>query len=613
MKLAKVAEALKAEKDHEIEQHQALLTSSSIQERKEKGLTWYPVKFLEKKYALVSMPLIKLCRNVSDDSSHLFSVGSSVNIFGENTQEIVKGSVHQVQENDIWISVYDEDIPDWLDEMKIGINMSFDSKSYFEMEKALNVAINDEKGRISELRKVLYSEKKPSFQLNHEIEIPSLNESQNKALNHILNAEDIAIIHGPPGTGKTTTLVESIIQLSKYESNILVCAPSNAAVDHLASKLSEKQLKVCRIGNLSKIQDDLIPLTLEGQIQSYPEYKQISQFKKKALEARKNAEKFKRNFGSKEREERRALYKDAREYMKQSRETEDYLIDKIIRSTQVICTTLVGSAHYYLKNFDFNTAFIDEAAQAIEPSCWIPILKCQRLIMAGDPFQLPPTVKSKIAQKNGLSITLMEKTIRSNPSVLLKTQYRMNKDIMAFSNSWFYNDELIAHESVKEHAFNNEPAVEFIDTAGCGFDEKTDDSSFSKSNLGEIDLIRKRMEEFPKNLNESIGIISPYKEQVNKIRNEFKSLKNIAVNTIDSFQGQEKDLIIISLVRSNSSSEIGFLQDYRRMNVAMTRARKKLIVIGDSATIGQDKFYNDFLNFCESHGFYKSAWEYLYR
>ena len=312
------------------------------------------------------------------------------------------------------------------------------------------------------------------------------------------------------------------------------------------------------------------------------------------------------------------MYKQAKSLSKEANDYEDHLIDKLLSNSDVITCTLVGATSRYLRDRKFYTVIIDEAAQALEAATWIPIIKSQKVILAGDPFQLPPTIKSREAAKKGLEKTLLERTILNNSKVsLLDTQYRMNEQIMQFSNEQFYEGKLKADESVKNHLIDNK-AVQFIDTAGCGFEEKKDSETLSLYNSGEIDLISKLLEQHISIYNDeySIGIISPYRQQVERntksIHESYDYLPNVKIDTIDSFQGQERDLIIISLVRSNENLAIGFLKDYRRLNVALTRARKKLIVIGDSATLASDKFYGQFMEYIDSIDAYHSAYAFLY-
>ena len=610
--LGTLAQLLTTEQQEDLRQYESLLRQSPIAQRRKEGLTWHPVKVVETGFGLGSYPFITVERNPGDQLPHQFYNGTPVSVFGEGEEEAVSGTAVAVRDGRMKISFYRDELPDWLDDGKVGVNVLFDTHTYKTMMGALNKAINAEKGRLKELREVLLGHNEARFSSPHPFDLPHLNESQNQAVQHVLAAEDVAVIHGPPGTGKTTTLVACAEQLIKREKQILVCAPSNTAVDNLALRLHEKGLKVVRIGNLAKVNDALLECTLEAQIRSSSEYKQISDLRKRAGEFKRIAGSYKRQFGHDERQQRRANYAEAKALQKQARETEDYVVDRVLDGAQVVACTLIGSAHGFLGERRFTTVLIDEAGQALEPACWVPMLRCDKVVLAGDPLQLPPTVKSHEAAKAGLSETLLEKRVnRTDQHVLLRTQYRMHASIMAFSNRKFYRNQLEAHPSVAEHTIGDGASpVLFVDTAGTGYDEQTGGATVSRENPEEAQLVLRVLDALV--LGEhSLGVISPYRAQVDHLRGLLAGWENTVVQTIDGFQGQECDVIVISLVRSNGEGQIGFLKDYRRMNVAMTRARKKLIVVGDSATIGQDGFYADFLEFCEEVGAYDSAWSYM--
>ncbi|MBX7050791.1 MAG: DNA2/NAM7 family helicase [Flavobacteriales bacterium] len=619
LELGKLAQILRIEQREDFALHDAWLKKSGISERKKNGITWFPLKIVETGFGLGAYPFIVVERNPGDRLDHKFQSASPVSLFTaadghDNTS--VNGTIGYVDDQRMKISFFMDDLPDWIDEGKLGVNLLFDSKTYDEMFKALNILINLEKGRLFQLRNILLGEKEAAFHTTAQVVSSKLNTSQQEAMQSILDAEDFAVVHGPPGTGKTTTLVESIGELTKREKQIMVCAPSNAATDHLAKSLAVKGIKVVRIGNLAKVETDNTALTLDVLLQKEKDFKQIRELKKRAVELRKMGGKYKRNFGREEAEQRKLIFSEARNLNKEARELESYLVSKILDEAQVIACTLIGSTSDYLEGRKFSTVVIDEAGQGIEPAVWVPILRAEKVIMAGDPFQLPPTVKSQEAARQGLTVTLLEKLIRRHPGVtLLKTQYRMHQDIMEFSNRKFYDSKLEAHSTNASWHLDFSPQViEFIDTAGCGFEEEKGEESDSKCNPEEAKLLRKHFDQLTENNKTGfdVGIISPYRAQVEILQEEFASIPFVSVNTVDSFQGQERDVIYISLVRSNENSDIGFLRDYRRMNVAMTRARKKLIIIGDSATLGNDRFYSDFLDYIESIGAHKTAWEYLY-
>lgn len=617
--LGKLASTLRTEQAEDYALHEAWLKKSGIQERKRNGITWFPLRIVETGYGLGEYPFIVVERNPGDRLEHKFQSASPASLFSAadgNENNSLSGVIGYVDDQRMKISFYCDELPEWLDDGKIGVNLLFDTKTYDEMFKALNLLINIDKGRLKKLRDILTGNADAVFRKRDKVSSNKLNESQNEALQGILDAEDFAIVHGPPGTGKTTTLVETIGEILKEEKQIMVCAPSNAATDHLARSISQKGIRVVRIGNLAKVETDNTALTLDVLLQKEKDFKQIRELKKRAIELRKMGGKYKRSFGREEAEQRKLIFSEAKNLSREARELENYLVQKVLDDAQVIACTLIGSTSDYLGERKFSTVMIDEAGQGIEPAVWVPILRAEKVVMAGDPFQLPPTVKSQEAERRGLSVTLLEKAIKRNTSVyLLRTQYRMNKDIMEFSNRKFYDGKLEAHESVADWHMSSSPLVlEFIDTAGCGFEEKTGENSESRCNPDEVKIIRTHFDQLFQDVRDefSVGIISPYRAQVELLQDEFPQVKNVSVNTVDSFQGQERDVIYISLVRSNEKSEIGFLRDYRRMNVAMTRARKKLVIVGDSATLGNDKFYSEFLAYAESIGGYKSAWEFMY-
>jgi len=616
------------EKQTDFEQYKEVIEKLSMEDRKKQGYTWHPLNIIKSGYTIGDRSFVLLEKANETHAPRQFRSGKTVRLFtltpGVYQPEKI-GIINYVKKNRMKIVLNTKDLPDWIGDGNIGIDLQFDERTYLEMEKALNTVMKANKDRLAELRSVLLGNLPSRTTALQPASIDSLNPHQNQAVAQILGTQDVAVIHGPPGTGKTTTLVQAIKSLAKKEHGILVCAPSNAAVDLLTERLAAEELIVVRIGNISRVDEGIIQHTLEAKLSNHPESKNIKKIKIQAANARKKAKQFKRKFGHKERMERNELFKESKELTAWVNQLEERLLDQILESAHVITCTLVGSTHKALSKKKFKTICIDEAAQALEPASWIPILKASRVILAGDPFQLPPTVKSRSAQKEGLNVTLIEKCLDHLSTVnLLKTQYRMNEAIMGFSNQEFYNNELTADESVKDHqlALDPEEAIQFIDTAGCGFEEKVNPKFASRYNPDEFQILCEHLYQLHALYKEqevempSIGIISPYKEQAVYMRNQIEEDPLLegtifSVNTIDSFQGQERDIIYISLVRSNDKGEIGFLKDYRRMNVAMTRAKKKLVVIGDSATIGSDPFYSKFLDYCDKYGAYKTAWEYM--
>lgn len=623
----KLAELLQTEKEEDLEQFKSRIQRLPLTERRDNGYAWYPVQVLKTGYTYGDRAYVTLSRETHEDMPHHFRAGRVVNFFtqqaGTNKPER-SGVVNYVNKKRMQIILNSKDFPDWIGMGLIGVDLLFDDRTYKEMEKALKTVQEAKKGRLPELRNILLGIEPPRFApVNNPIAHPGLNDSQNQAIDQILAAQDVTVVHGPPGTGKTTTLVQAVKRLSEQEHNILVTAPSNTAVDLLVERIAAEGLNVTRIGNISRVDESVIRHTLEMKLASHPEAKNIKKVKVQAAEARRNAQKYKRRFGPEERAARNQAYQDARELSAWARQLEDRLIEQILDGSQVIAATLVGTSNDILSHRKFRTVFIDEAAQALEPATWIPIARASRVVFMGDPYQLPPTVKSQEAARNGLSTTLIEKLLTRLPEVsLLNVQYRMNEHIMAFSNSVFYKKELKAAPSVKAHRIDteaNHPLI-FIDTAGCGFDEKVHPKYKSRYNPEEFLILREHLyqlkEAFSLEDLPPIAIISPYREQVVHIEQmveEDPALANLplTINTIDGFQGQERDIVYISLVRSNTKGEIGFLKDYRRMNVAMTRARKQLVIVGDSATIGGDRFYSDFLAYCEQQGLYQTAWAYM--
>jgi ATP-dependent RNA/DNA helicase IGHMBP2 len=494
------------------------------------------------------------------------------------------------------------------------------------LKQAAKLSENAVEGRVVQ---VMTGKKSPAFSTdNIALPAPGLNASQQSAVEKIIAAQDLAIVHGPPGTGKTTTLVQAISQVVKLQKQqVLVVAPSNAAVDLLSEKLSQQGLNVIRIGNPVRVSERLMELTLDSQMATHPYMKESKRLKKQAAEFKNMGHKYKRSFGKAERDQRKALFDEAHKIMKEVAKTEEFIINDLTTKAQVITATLAGSNHYTIRQLRFETVFIDEAGQALEPACWIPILKAQKVVLAGDHCQLPPTIKSNEAARKGLSTTLMEKCVALYPEAvtLLDEQYRMNKAIMGYSSSVFYNDELKANHSVADHLlFAGDQPMLFIDTAGCGFDEKP--AGTSVANPEEAAFLFRYLESLAKTITEkgtsndfpSVAVISPYSEQVRLLKEQMVNTPalqtyagQISVNTIDSFQGQERDIVLISLTRSNPEGIIGFLSDIRRMNVAMTRARKKLVIIGDSATLSRLPFYADLISYAEGLGGYQSAWEHL--
>ncbi|MBI2723319.1 MAG: AAA family ATPase [Bacteroidetes bacterium] len=637
-RLTKLKEILYIERNEDFLQYKEQFLKASIDQRRKNGVTWYPIKINSDELGYADLLNIEVERTTEVDTPHQFNTGKNITLFSNqqnNEVNEISGTIKIAQRNKLKIILHCDELPDWCYEGKLGVNIQFDDNSYNEMQKALDDVIKaKENGRLYELREKLEGSVPLKFnpENDHSI-IPQLNLSQNRAVRRALSACDLAVIHGPPGTGKTTTLVNSIRLCLQAEKQVLVCAPTNTAVDLLTEKLLEQGLTVLRLGHPARISEELVGSSVDMQIQKHLNFNEIKNLRKTAQEYFKMAGKYKRVFGKQDAQQRAAYYTEAKTCLKEARMLEDYIVGDLFNSVQVVCCTPVTSTHKGLSKKKFNTLFFDEASQALEPMVWIPLLKCNRIILSGDHHQLPPVVKSLQAAKEGLGITLLDRCIKFDTAVTLLTkQYRMNSPIMAFSNNYFYNNELEADETVKdsvlaheeeENTFFNKP-IEFVDTAGCSFDEEQNSETLSSFNTGEGNLLFRHLQQllnWHATLDYSqpidIGIISPYKEQVNwlkenKINFEFNFDKvfEFRIKTIDGFQGEECDIIYISLVRSNNEQQIGFLSDLRRMNVAITRAKKKLVVIGDSSTIGSNPFYKSFIEYCEKNGYYRSAWEF---
>lgn len=625
--LEQLRKLLAIEKQEEYRQIGEYLKNTPLHLRVKSGFSWFPLLIRETGYGLGDYPFVIVERTQHLEVEHSFQGGKQIRLFsGHNDMDwYINGTVHYVDKHQMKIYFFTDDLPDWIDDGKIGVDLLFDDRSYREMDMAIQESIGAKKSRLAYLLNVCFGKHPPSQQKADKISHPYLNASQLQAVQHVLNAEDLAIIHGPPGTGKTTTLVAAIAELSKTEKPIIVTAPSNAATDHITHELGKEGLKVVRVGNLSRMDDQILPFTLEYLLASHSRSSELNSYKKRAEDMRRMAGKYKRSFGKEERIQRDLLYKEARALSTEARLLEEYMIDDIIQMADVITATPVGLQTKYLEGRRFSTVVMDEAAQSLLPAALIPMLKADKLIMAGDPYQLPPTVKSIDAQKGGLQTTLMDICLKNIPESfsLLNVQYRMHEAIMEFSNRWFYENKLLAHPTVAQRSlgFSEDkfPPFLFIDTAGTGFEEQMNPESRSLFNEGEIGLVKQILSELLEVSEEgkipSVAVIAPYREQVLKLQEEFFSnnvFKQLfSIDTIDSFQGQERDVVIISLVRSNERGEIGFLQDYRRMNVAMTRAKKCLIMIGDSATLANDRYYQSLLEYVDEKGVYRSAWEYI--
>ena len=622
----------------EKEAFRKLTEQMGMQRKVKRGDAWYPLRVGKSFYNSLNQRAIEVFRTSDQDIEHNFEFGRPVMFFKvKNEEGKVKnstlkyfsftGTVNYVDGDRMVITVPDSapllDLQQATEE--IGIQLSFDETSYKLMFEALDRTMKAKTGRLAYLRDLFYSHQKAAKFTFEPMRFPWLNPTQEKAVNEVLWAKDVAIVHGPPGTGKTTTLVEAINETLMRESQVLVCAQSNMAVDWISEKLVDRGVNVLRIGNPTRVNDKMLGFTYERRFEAHPDYPQLWAIRKAIRELRKNRKKGSESYHQKlERLKSRAT------------ELEIRINSELLGEARVIACTLVGSAHRLLEGMKFGTLFIDEAAQALEAACWIPMRRASRVILAGDHCQLPPTVKSIAALRAGLGKTLMERIAENKPEVvtLLKIQYRMNEEIMRFSSDWFYHGEVETAPQIKYRSIlEDDSPITWIDTSNEenqvtieGDDvvsgEKRDDmnfheqfvgESFGRINKAEADLTLLTLAEYltqvgkRRVLEESIdvGIISPYRAQVQYLKRLLKKYeffkpyrRLISVNTVDGFQGQERDVILISLVRSNDEGQIGFLKDLRRMNVAMTRARMKLIILGDKSTMTK-------------HPFYQKLWEYV--
>lgn len=634
--LANLKELLRLERMADQDYYRNKVLLRSLQQRCEEGTTWYPLRVKRDYIGTGERLMIEVERITHLQEAHAFSSGKSVNVFSNATskphKEHVAGVINYVRDDVMVITLNGEELPDWIYDGQLGVDVMFDEMSYREMEYALNEVMKATDNRVAELREILLGGKPATIDLAGSTDFTpgaGLNPSQIQAVERVLQCRDVAFIHGPPGTGKTTTIVAAIRQTLVTESQVLVSAASNAAVDLLAEKLSDQGVMVTRIGHPARVTEQTLGKTLDYRIASHPDYSELKSMRRKMEEMRRLASKYKRNYGYHEREQRKLLIQESKSLKADADLLEFHIISDLLNKSQVICCTLVGSSHPLLRGRKFQTVFIDEAGQALEPSVWIALLRSNRVVFAGDHQQLPPTIKSAEAARKGLALTLFERGITRYPehSAQLQVQYRMNEFIMQFSSRMFYDNKLIAHPSVRNKLLSPyESPVEFIDTAGCGFNEAQDPETLSRFNDEEAAFLLSRLENLIEKIGAetwideafTLGIITPYRAQVEIIHKlaEGSSILGaighlISINTVDAFQGQERDVIAISFVRSNDKGEVGFLNDLRRTNVAMTRARKKLVMVGDSATLGNNDFYLALVNWVQENSFYKSAFEWM--
>ena len=658
----------------EKEAFRKLTEQMGMQRKVKRGDAWFPLQVGKSFYNSLNQTAIEVFRTSDQDIEHNFEFGRPVMFFmvkkmGKNENqgntalqqpENASDANHKVQNSNLkvqsikyfsftgTVSYVDGDrmvvtVPDSAPLLElqqstdpIGVQLSFDETSYKLMFEALDRVMKAKNNRLAYLRDLFYSHQKAGRFSFEPMKFPWLNPTQERAVNEVLWAKDVAIVHGPPGTGKTTTLVEAINETLMRESQVLVCAQSNMAVDWISEKLVDRGINVLRIGNPTRVNDKMLGFTYERRFESHPDYPQLWAIRKAIRELRKNRKKGSENYHQKmDRLKSRAA------------EIELRINAELFGEARVIACTLVGSAHHLLEGMKFGTLFIDEAAQALEAACWIPMKRASRVILAGDHCQLPPTVKSIAALRAGLGKTLMERIAENKPEVvtLLKIQYRMNDEIMRFSSDWFYGGKVESAPQIKYRSvLDYDHPITWIDTSNeenqitiegedapedsastsssvsaanqnsdLNFKEQFVGESFGRINKAEAELTLLTLAEYFTKISKrrvleeriDVGIISPYRAQVQYLKKLIKKYeffkpyrRLISVNTVDGFQGQERDVILISLVRSNDEGQIGFLKDLRRMNVAMTRARMKLIILGNKDTMTK-------------HPFYKKLWEYV--
>ena len=608
---------LQMEYDAEKEAFRKQTETQGLAREVKRGEAWFPLNIGKSYYNSLNQLSLEVTRAADQDIEHNFEFGRPVVFFKiSHANELryfhLTGTVNYVDGDRMVVVLPDNGSLIGIQscEDPVGLQLFFDETSYKTMFEALDRVIRAKGNRLAALRDLFYSKTQKAEQLCFEsMSFPWLNPTQEKAVNEVLRTKDVMVVHGPPGTGKTTTLVEAINEVLMRESQVLVCAQSNMAVDWISEKLVDRGINVLRIGNPTRVNDKMLSFTYERRFESHPDYPQLWAIRKAIRELRGQ----RKGHGE-------AFHQKLDRLKSRATEIEIRINGELFSEARVIASTLVGAANRILEGQTFGTLFIDEAAQALEAACWIPIRRVSRVIFAGDHCQLPPTVKSIDALKGGLGKTLMERIVENKPEVvtLLQTQYRMNEQIMRFSSNWFYEGKV---ESVPQSKYRgildydipiewrqttDEVLDDDLPASGQRWGEEFLGESFGRINRKEAELTLHTLQAYFTKIGKQrileeridVGVISPYRAQVQYLRHLLKQReffkpfrKLISVNTVDGFQGQERDVILISLVRSNAEGEIGFLRDLRRMNVAMTRARMKLIILGDVKTLTKHPFY----------------------
>ena len=603
---------LRMEYEYEKAEFQRQTETMGVDRKVKRGLCWWPVTVGRNYYNSLNQLVLEVTRIEDTDIEHSFEFGRPVAFFrrsadGKITYFPFQGTVSYADEARMVVVMPGMNaILDVQGAEAVGVQLYFDETSYRTMFEALADVIRAKGNRLAELRDILLGTQKSGRRELYPVRFPWLNASQESAVNKVLCARDVAIVHGPPGTGKTTTLVEAIYETLHREPQVLVCAQSNTAVDWISEKLVDRGVNVLRIGNPTRVNDKMLSFTYERRFESHPAYTELWALRKelRALQGRA----------------RRGSYEDregVRSRMSRLRDRATALEVQInadlFDSAHVIASTLVSSNHRLMHGRHFGTLFIDEAAQALEAACWIAIRRADRVVLAGDHCQLPPTIKCVDAARGGLEQTLMECIAARKPEAvsLLRIQYRMHEDIMRFPSRWFYHGLLEAASEVRHRGILDlDTPIDWIDTTGRDFKEQFVGETFGRINRDEAELLLQELEAYIRRiggqriLDERIdfGVISPYKAQVQYLRARIRANAALrpyrdlmTVNTVDGFQGQERDVIFISLVRANEDGQIGFLGDLRRMNVAITRARMKLVILGEAETLERHPFYRELL------------------
>ena len=606
---------LQMEYDYEKEEYKRLSEELGVARNVQRGLCWHPVRVGRNHYNSLNQLVVEVYRSEEhSDEEHQFEYGRQVRFFVENdlgqvTYKHYVGTVSYVEENRMAIVVPSASvIMDMENSAGLGVQLSLDETSYRTMFEALNDVEKTTNTRLVALRDVLCGLVEPGFRDIYPMRFPWLNRSQEVAVNNILACRDVMIVHGPPGTGKTTTLVEAIYETLNREPQVLVCAQSNMAVDWISEKLVDRGVPVLRIGNPSRVNDKMLSFCYERQFESHPDYPELWSMRK-AIRQLQGLDKKHRNSDT--------VRNRIAKLRHRAEELEVKINAELFNQARVVSCTLVGSNSVLLKGRHFSTLFVDEAGQALEAATWIAVRKAERVVLAGDHCQLPPTIKCYEAERSGLSRTMMERVAMRWPQAvtLLCVQYRMHSDIMKFSSQWFYGGNLVAAPDVESRGIlDYDIAMEWIDTTDMDFAERTVSAGNSRLNTLEGDFFIAELERYVQRigvqriLDERIdfGLISPYKAQVKYLRSKIKKSavlkpikQQLSINTIDGFQGQERDVVMISLVRSNDDGRIGFLSDLRRMNVAITRARMKVMIVGDASTLQHHKFYAQLRTYIE--------------